>query len=88
MMIVASGVRKSEYPRGCKAPGWVKRTSTASHGMGRGAGGLGKQKTENVVTRLCNPKHFTGTASTGHLPTVVDLENGAGVSKKRLPWFG
>lgn len=44
-----------------------------------GAEALSKREGE-VVRRLCDPKLFTGTAATGHLPTTVDLEGGVGVS--------
>ena len=36
------------------------------------------------MRRLCDPKLFTGTAATGHLPTTVDLEGGVGVSDRSV----
>lgn len=41
-------------------------------------GGLSKRE-EAVVRRLCDPKAYTGTAATGHLPVTVDLEEGSDV---------
>lgn len=43
----------------------------------RGCGG----DTPPVVRRLFDPKSFTGTAATGHLPITVDLEKGVDVSR-------
>lgn len=60
------------------------------HGSGGGGGGWGtgsrsgngrlSKWEEGVVTRLCDPKLYTGTAATGHLPSTVDLEGGSEVS--------
>ncbi|CAM9127795.1 unnamed protein product [Scytosiphon promiscuus] len=83
VLIGEDGVRKSKFPRGCEtnafsaAPG--VRAATAVPSAGRRHGG---KENDDVLTRLCNPKLFTGTAATGHLPQVVDLEGGAGVLLK------
>lgn len=47
-------------------------------------GAMSSSKVEAVVRRLCDPKSFTGTAATGHLPITVDLEEGADVSQSYL----
>lgn len=80
VLVGEDGIRKSKFPRGCeRAPGSeaaaVNRACAAPEHSNAGSGGE-----EDVLTRLCNPKNFTGTAATGHLPTVVDLEGGVGVS--------
>lgn len=84
ILVGEDGVRKSKFPRGCERPpgsggaaGKRAEAVTVSITEQSTAGSGGK---EDVLTRLCNPKHFTGTAATGHLPTVVDLEGGVGVS--------
>lgn len=82
VLVGEDGVRKSKFPRGCeRAPGGSdgeagRRADAAPEHSNAGSGGE-----EDVLTRLCNPKNFTGTAATGHLPTVVDLEGGVGVSE-------
>lgn len=40
------------------------------------------RKTPRIVRRLCDPKLFTGTAASGHLPVTVDLEAGVNVSHR------
>lgn len=52
----------------------------------REAGGMPRSRgcgggTPPVVRRLVDPKSFTGTAATGHLPITVDLEKGVDVSR-------
>lgn len=73
-------VRLSKFPRGCErvpgAEGASGKRMQAISEQSNAGDGCG----EDVLTRLCNPKHFTGTAATGHLPSVVDLEGGVGVS--------
>lgn len=79
VLIGEDGVRKSKFPRGCEASPGV-RAATAAPTASRGRG----KENDDVLSRLCNPKLYTGTAATGHLPQVVDLEGGAGVSRGAL----
>eukprot|EP00903_Cladosiphon_okamuranus_P016248 g14986.t2 len=89
VLVGEDGIRKSKFPRGCERgrargfeEGGGRQLGVAceqSNIINSGSGGGGK---EDVLTRLCNPKNFTGTAATGHLPTVVDLEGGVGVLLK------
>lgn len=77
VLVGEDGVRKSKFPRGCEqAPAGGRAVATPVHCKARGD--------EDVLERLCDPKHFTGTAATGHLPTVVDLEGGVGVSRRLI----
>lgn len=71
------GVERAHFPLRCKAEG---RTEMGPRSLCRR---LGKWE-EGVVTRLCDSKLFTGTASSGQPPTMVDLEAGAGVSWDRF----
>ncbi|CAM9759336.1 unnamed protein product [Pylaiella littoralis] len=75
VLVGVDGVRKSKFPRGCEqAPAATRAVANPVRCKARGD--------EDVLARLCDPKHFTGTAATGHLPTVVDLEGGVGVLLK------
>jgi len=72
VLIGEDGVRKSKFPRGCEHAAETRKVTTPVHSSVAGE--------DDVLARLCDPKHFTGTAATGQLPTVVDLEGGVGVS--------
>lgn len=80
MLVGEDGVRKSKFPRGCEqAPTGARAVATPVRCKARGD--------EDILERLCDPKHFTGTAATGHLPTVVDLEGGVGVSRRLIAFL-
>ncbi len=74
VLVGEGGVRKSQFPRGCEQAAEPRKVTTPVHSSAAGE--------NDVLARLCDPKHFTGTAATGHLPTVVDLEGGVGVSSR------
>lgn len=80
----AIGVEKTHFPLRCKAVGRIERACVTGARMGPRSLGhrLGIWE-EGVVTRLCDPDLFTGTASSGQPPTTVDLEVGAGVRSER-----
>lgn len=92
VLLGGGGLRKSHFPRGR----WAERLAEGGGesgegesrpGSARGGGGKlskGVLKKGGVLARLCDPKAFTGTAATGHLPITVDLEGGAGVSEAAL----
>ncbi|CAM9381816.1 unnamed protein product [Ectocarpus fasciculatus] len=81
VLIGEDGVRKSKFPRGCEPSASAMAASgTATPPLQSKSSG--ESEDDDVLTRLCNPKHFTGTAATGHLPVVVDLEGGVGVLLK------
>lgn len=79
------GVRKSKFPRGCERAPPSEDAAGKSGVAAPDQSNAGSGGEDDVLTRLCNPKNFTGTAATGHLPTVVDLEGGVGVSCNS--WF-
>lgn len=83
LLVGVDGVRKSQFPRGCQPAGWVDRIADRgqrARGATVAADAVLSKSENDVVTRLSNPKTFTGTAATGHLPITVDLEGGVGVS--------
>lgn len=82
VLVGEDGVRKSKFPRGCEPSAAAASVATTPPLRSKSSG---ESEEDDVLARLCNPKHFTGTAATGHLPVVVDLEGGVGVSQPRPP---
>ncbi|CBJ48921.1 hypothetical protein Esi_0057_0107 [Ectocarpus siliculosus] len=80
VLIGEDGVRKSKFPRGCELSAAAMASVATTPPLESKSSG--ESEDDDVLARLCNPKHFTGTAATGHLPVVVDLEGGVGVLLK------
>lgn len=79
MLVGPGGIRKSQFPRGCEPVGRLHHREGE-----RGTGDESSGTDGDVVARLCDPKKYTGTAASGHLPTTVDLEGGVGVRPTTL----